>query len=361
MGITMERLLESERAGRMIVSLKPPQKGGEWRADVGKGDGAVLAAARWADRYGAKVLVRLSPDAPDDPICRVLAEPLRRLGCIYADTTGGKRSETPFRHDPDAAWSMPVAGVGRLFVRPASDAEAVLSVEETRETDRRSIEGFALPGLCLMENAAVGAAMAIFDLLGDGGWRTLVVAGGGNNAGDGLAVARGLVDRGMAVTAALLKDPSRLSPDAAENFRLLRARPECRIVDMSASTEALADELKRSDVVVDALLGTGFSGALSGPLMAVVEAVNRAGKTVVAMDLPSGMSGNDGVIGPAMRATRTITFGNLKPGLLGAGARDLTGDVFVAEIGAPGPVLNLEAFLHLREFLPKSTNCGNRP
>jgi NAD(P)H-hydrate epimerase len=233
---------------------------------------------------------------------------------------------------------MPLTGNGALFVRPAGADDATLTVEETREIDRRSIEDYALPGLCLMENAAVGAVMATCDLMGEGDWHAVIAAGGGNNAGDGLAAARGLAALGKRVTVLLLKDPGRLSPDAAANYRLLGDPPaHAAVVDAHASPAVLEQALADCDVVVDALLGTGFSGELAGPLLRAVEMINASSAPAVALDLPSGMSGNEGVIGPAVKAVRTVAFGNRKPGLLAGESIPLTGNVFIAEIGAPGP------------------------
>lgn len=339
MNCRLDALLAAERLGRLLIRNDPPRKGEDWKVDVMPHEGAWLAGARWADRYGANVRAHLSDSARSDPVCAVLAEPLRRLGLLSPGPLGSAAKHPAVEH-PESVWSMSLSGHGALFARRAGETtDPVLSVEQTREIDRKAIEEYALPGVCLMENAAIGAAMVVLDLMKGADWKTLVAAGGGNNAGDGLAVARGLALLGKKVAVAMLKNPERLSPDAAANYGMLRNAPACAIIDAHSSPAGFQEALGACDLVIDALLGTGFSGELAGGMLEAAESINRSGKIVVSLDLPSGMSGNLGIIGPAVKAARTVAFGNLKPGLLAAGSRRLTGDLYIAEIGAPGAAL----------------------
>ncbi len=209
----------------------------------------------------------------------------------------------------------------------------VLGSRDMRAADRAAIRS-GVAGITLMENAA--AALAA-DLLA--AWprarRAAVVCGPGNNGGDGLAAARLLSDEGVGVSVFTLQDPERYHGDAAENAARARA---CGLALLSlavrASWRELSAALAESDVVVDALFGTGLSRALTGAAARAVRAVNASGRPVIAADLPSGLSADDPrLLGPAVRAQRTVAFAAAKVCHVLAPARDLCGRVVVRDIG----------------------------
>ncbi|MEI2387992.1 NAD(P)H-hydrate dehydratase [Breoghania sp. JC706] len=219
--------------------------------------------------------------------------------------------------------------------------QQVLSVAEMGEADRRTIAG-GVPGIDLMEAAGRGVADAVAARQ-PLGRRIVVLAGPGNNGGDGFVAARILRRRGYPVTVALLADPARLKGDARLAFDAMvpegggGVRPEI----VTAAPE-LPD---RADVVIDALFGAGLDRPLEGTAGALVEAVNarRADNPemfVVAVDLPSGVSGDSGaVLGVAVRADVTVTFCRRKPGHLLYPGRGLCGPVRVIDIGIPDKVV----------------------
>ncbi|MBZ0171458.1 MAG: NAD(P)H-hydrate epimerase, partial [Phycisphaerales bacterium] len=201
----------------------------------------------------------------------------------------------------------------------------VLSRDELRSLDRIAVEEMGVPSILLMENAAMGAAGCIarmLDVLAPGA--VAVLAGTGNNGGDGFAVARHLHILGHAVRVLLVGDEDRLTPDSATNRSALRA---CGVgigvistTDEQVAYEQLLDWLNTHTppLIVDGLLGTGLSRGVVGPLLGAIRAINRARSSgpaacVVALDLPSGLDADTGrALGDAVRADVTLTFAALK-------------------------------------------------
>jgi hydroxyethylthiazole kinase-like uncharacterized protein yjeF len=205
---------------------------------------------------------------------------------------------------------------------------ALLTTAEMTRADRLAVEA-GTPGIELMDRAgfAVADAVAARQRLGS---RVLVVAGPGNNGGDGFIAAQVLRERGYPVRLMLLGDRDRLTGDAAEAARRYRGPIE------PADPAAVAD----CEVVVDALFGAGLARPLEGTAAALVAAMNGCGARVLAVDLPSGVSGDSGhVLGTAVRASETVTFFRRKPGHLLEPGRTLCGRVRVVDIGIAAAVL----------------------
>ena len=159
-----------------------------------------------------------------------------------------------------------------------------------------------------------------------------VLCGPGNNGGDGFVAARHLVERGYAVRLGFNGDPSRLPQDAAAMAKLWAGAVEPLHRDLMAKAE----------VVVDALFGAGLARPIEGDLAGLIEAVNRSGLPVIAVDVPSGVDGTTGAVkGVAIEAAATVTFFRLKPGHLLLPGRDLCGETRIADIGIPDSVLEI--------------------
>jgi NAD(P)H-hydrate epimerase len=208
--------------------------------------------------------------------------------------------------------------------------------------DRLASERDGVPVGVLMENAGRSVAQAVWDLMRGRSSRVLVLCGQGNNGGDGLVAARHLLNRGVPVDTVLVGRPEKLSLEARTNWDLVQrlSGSVSHIVDVS-SLSALADRIRQAEVVVDALLGIGVRGELREPLRSVIAAVNRAGRPVVAVDLPSGLDADTGMPhGEAIRACRTVTLGAVKRGLAVGAGPEVAGEVWVGEVGWP---LNMEA------------------
>jgi len=215
----------------------------------------------------------------------------------------------------------------------------VLDCREMRAADRSAIAG-GTPSLELMENAATALAEEITGAYS--GWRRVLVAcGPGNNGGDGLAAARLLAQRGLAVSIFTLSDPACYRGDAAGNAARARATGlELKPLIGPGARAAFARELSAADGVVDALFGTGLSRGLSGPAAQAVSTINSAGRPVVAADLPSGLSGDSGeLLGPCVVATRTVAFAAPKRCHVLFPARGRCGRVVVRDIGISQEIL----------------------
>lgn len=205
---------------------------------------------------------------------------------------------------------------------PASTELALLDVAGMALADQTAMAA-GTPGHMLMERAGQAVAEAV-DRRAPSGARILVLCGPGNNGGDGFVAARLLQERGRRVTLALAGERSRLTGDAAIMARL-----------WAGSVEPI-DGLQPldHDLIVDALFGAGLSRPLEGGVAALVAAVNASGRPVVAVDVPSGLSGDTGRgEGEVIRATETVTFFRLKPGHLLQPGRSLCGVVTLADIG----------------------------
>jgi NAD(P)H-hydrate epimerase len=213
----------------------------------------------------------------------------------------------------------------------------IATAEEMRAIDAAAIGEYGIPGLLLMENAGLRVVEVVRELAAPDA-RIVVLAGRGNNGGDGLVVARHLVNADADVRVMLLCAGSDLTGEAATNFALAK-RMGVPIVE-SASSRALNAAAESADILVDAILGTGAAGRVRGAAQAATRAAQRCRGRVVAVDIPSGVSANDGaLLGDAVRADATVTFGLPKIGLYTYPGRSRCGEIRVVDIGLPAALL----------------------
>lgn len=217
--------------------------------------------------------------------------------------------------------------------------------EEMRELDRRAIEEYGVPGVVLMENAGRGAAQIALEMLGDPIARLAVIfCGKGNNGGDGFVIARHLHNAGVGVRLVLAFDPEAVDSrtDAGVNLRIAEHMGLKFIrADESDGLLSAAGLAKEADLLIDALMGTGLSGEVRDPYLALIRLINAEDKPVLAVDIPSGLDANTGrVLRAAVRATRTATFAGPKVGFTLADGPAHTGQVNVVDIGMPRELLD---------------------
>ncbi len=353
-------LLLAERFGRAIVGITMPSPQQSWRLSCGpdRYGAALLAAARWADRYGAQVSICLSDAIFDNPDATILAKTCQKLGLIETKMQPAPSSLeivdgeeiTKYAALPEfpCIWDLPLDNeASRFFARLADAADPVLSCAESRDIDQKTMLDYSLPGLCLMENAGVGATMIAVDMLKKtpNSGTICVVCGGGNNAGDGFVVARGLHLLGYDVVVVTLKDPAALAGDAAVNYAYLTRMPRMRKYDLSAQPQNIRHHLDNCILVVDALLGTGFTGAVADKYRTAIDILNVSGIQILSLDIPSGLSGDTGLADQStVRAARTAAFAAVKKGLLVEAGPEKCGLIYTVEIGAPRPVLSRSAW-----------------
>jgi len=201
--------------------------------------------------------------------------------------------------------------------------------EQMRSLDRHAIEDAGIPGYTLMTRAATAAWTALQARWPDAR-QLLVLCGGGNNGGDGLVLARLAHKAGCQVRVLQPGEPDRSAGDAATAHADWLAAGG-KIEPLTADTRITAD------VIVDALLGTGFAGALAGQWCEVVDAANAARVPIVALDIPSGLLADSGhVEGSVIRADLTVTFIGRKPGLYTGEGPACCGEIVFDDLGVPG-------------------------
>jgi NAD(P)H-hydrate epimerase len=222
-----------------------------------------------------------------------------------------------------------------------------------RRVDERAIRELGIPGTTLMENAGRGAAEAIvaaLDELGvpERGAHVVIVCGKGGNGGDGFVVARWLKQAHLRPSVFLLAPPHEITGDAAVKYREMRGAGLRATVVESDTPLALA--LAESDLVVDALLGTGARGAPAPLTARAISRMNASGRPIVALDVPSGLPADGGPpAATAIRAALTPTFGGLKRGLVAGPGVALAGRVVVVPIGVPEAEVARDATTFLLE------------
>lgn len=213
----------------------------------------------------------------------------------------------------------------------------VVTAEEMRAIDKRAVSELGIPSLVLMENAGVAVVRELEQEFGGlEGKRCLILVGRGNNGGDGLVIARHLLNRHVKVKVFLIAEERELSQDCRFNLEIFR-RLEGEIHSLSEPVlSKLKINLALNDLVIDALVGTGFSSEQKGVLPEVIEIVNNCRTPVVSVDVPSGVDPTTGAVqGDAVRATLTVALGFLKTGLLLYPGREHCGKLRVVDIGIP--------------------------
>lgn len=220
----------------------------------------------------------------------------------------------------------------------------VLTSEQMRNIDRRAIEELGIPGIVLMENAALAVVDAIVERF-PAAERIAIFCGTGNNGGDGLAVARHLLGRGLDPHVYLIGDTSRIAGDALANLESAN-----RIgvpIDTIASVEELQRAMSaagRSDLVLDAIFGTGLTRPAEGLHADAIVAMGALEAPLVAVDIPSGLDASSAArIGPVADAALTVTFAAPKIAHVFAPAAEACGEVIVADIGIPQNAIDAEA------------------
>ncbi|HEY6078270.1 MAG TPA: NAD(P)H-hydrate dehydratase [Polyangiaceae bacterium] len=214
----------------------------------------------------------------------------------------------------------------------------VLSAQQMRDFDRRASEVLGVPSLSLMETAGRGAAGVILGWLADGGVSgpCVVVAGAGNNGGDGFVVARRLLEADLAVQTVLAVPAEKLKGDALANYRELLAVGGSVVELVDGDVAPLTSALAEAGLVIDALFGTGLDREVTGFFARVIEMINEAPGRRLALDLPSGLHADTGrVLGVAVQAECTVTFAHPKLGLCTPRGSAHAGRVEVRDIGVP--------------------------
>jgi NAD(P)H-hydrate epimerase len=237
----------------------------------------------------------------------------------------------------------------------------VVTANEMREIDRKTIERIGIPGSVLMERAGVAVAARIKEIFDRK--KVIVLAGGGNNGGDGIVCARELFNSGWNVKALLFIKQDRLSPDCLLQFRIAKQMG----VPIEFRTDISEKDLHGA-IVVDAMLGTGLSKDIEGVMAKAVTFLNNSGLSVVSVDIPTGISSDTGqIMGVAVKAGYTVTFGLPKRGHLLYPGAGYAGKLFIENIGFPEDLLtsdNLKVDLlekrYVLSLIPERPNYSHK-
>lgn len=233
----------------------------------------------------------------------------------------------------------------------------IVTTEQMQQMDKNTIETFGIPGRVLMENAGRGALEMLSDHFDLEGVRVAVVAGRGNNGGDGFVMGRYLMEMGVSVSFFLLSTRDRIQGDARANMDLvldlLAEHSLSQFIEIpdQEALEAAAEILLDHDLFVDAIFGTGLNSDVRGIYRDVIERINDSGKAVFSVDIPSGINADTGAVcGVAIQADATATFAFVKAGHILYPGNFHTGDLEVIDIGIPGHIAKAQS-PHI--FLPE--------
>ena len=213
----------------------------------------------------------------------------------------------------------------------------IVTAAQMQALDRRTIDEARVPGTTLMERAGAGIVACLERRYGAlRGKSITVVCGKGNNGGDGFVVAHLLHRKKAKVRVVALAPMAELSRDAATMARRMTRAAGSSAIRAFASKANLHAQLATSDLVIDALLGTGLASAVTGRYGDAIDGLNESGRPVIAVDLPSGLHADTGaVLGRAVRAELTVTFGLPKLGLYQQHGIDCAGQIEIVDIGIP--------------------------
>ncbi len=218
----------------------------------------------------------------------------------------------------------------------------IVTAEEMRHIDQETINKIGIPGIVLMENAGLGVVNAIERNYDTSSIKKIsIFAGKGNNGGDGLVIARHLKNRGYNIKVYLLSSPDKFQGDALINLTIAQ--------NMGLNIETILSEndleyhktdIAGSDLLIDAIFGTGLTGAVKGIPAKVINFLNYTELPIVAVDLPSGLCSDTGrVEGECIKADLTVTMGLPKRGLLLYPGASLVGELEIVDIGIPSSVI----------------------
>ncbi|MCR5833073.1 MAG: NAD(P)H-hydrate dehydratase [Selenomonadaceae bacterium] len=221
----------------------------------------------------------------------------------------------------------------------------VALTNQMRDIDESAITEYGLPEMSLMESAGHRVAEAVKDLLGNVDKKSIcVLAGSGNNGGDALVAARYLANAGARVKIFLGGDKTHHTESLNAQLKILRAMSiESQQLESDRAWERLQVTLRFSELIVDGIIGTGFSGKLRPGALRLIRLVNAAKKSVVSIDIPSGVNSETGEVGEiAINADCTVALGLPKVGHYICPGASYVGKLLIDDIGLPADLLTDE-------------------
>ena len=213
-----------------------------------------------------------------------------------------------------------------------------MSRDQVRSFDDWAINTALLPGVVLMENAGRSCAELIEQKLTKiNGNAVCIFCGTGNNGGDGFVIARHLKNADIETVTVICGDPAKIKGEALINYKIAK-KIGLKIEHLNPGDDNLEQKVKSlacgGDIIVDALFGTGLAGTLRNGYDTLVNAINNLDRTIIAVDIPSGLNCDTGLAqGPTIKAEATVTFVAAKKGFINPKAEEYTGQIYIASIG----------------------------
>ncbi len=246
----------------------------------------------------------------------------------------------------------------------------VVTAGEMKALDAAAMEEYGIAGLVLMENAGRQVVEVVREVLGEVRDRVVMVfIGKGNNGGDGLVAARHLTNLGAEVKVLALDDIANITGNAAVNLAIWQKMGQkIYSVQHGDGINIVRLLLMNTDLIMDAVYGTGFRGKVPEKAGRIIEVLNGSGKPIIAVDIPSGLDADSGKVrGPCIQAVRTVTFGLPKLGLILEPGVDYTGRLHIADISIPAHLVEKSApprYLItdelVREWLPQRPSGAHK-
>ncbi len=234
----------------------------------------------------------------------------------------------------------------------------IAKVDEIRELDKNAINNLLIKDEILMENAGEAAYFVILNKIGIKDKRFLIFCGSGNNGGDGLVVARKIHSMKGNVKIYIFGNPESYTRAAKINYEIIKKlKIPVILIEQVDKFKSLKMELAHCNVIIDAIFGTGLTRDISGLFYKTIQLINNSNKTVISLDIPSGISGNNSnIMSTAVKADYTITFGLPKLGNLLYPGFEYCGKLFVTHISFPE---DLYKNLNIEVNIPAELNKRN--
>ncbi len=232
--------------------------------------------------------------------------------------------------------------------------------KQMRQLDNEAIKTYGIPDIVLMENAGIGTVQAIMESYGELDGRTVLIAAGqGNNGGDGLVIARHILQRGGLPFIFLLADPKKLKGSAAVNLQIVKnLKIPIYTISSDEGIQSLQNFLPQCDLIIDAIFGLGLKRAVKDHWADAIDLINQTPVPVVSVDISSGLDSDTGLPrGACVNASLTVTFGLAKPGHFTGCGPAMTGALAVVDISIP-PVVIEEAALQTEVLENHSVSCA---
>ncbi|MDF2548719.1 MAG: NAD(P)H-hydrate dehydratase [Anaerosolibacter sp.] len=230
---------------------------------------------------------------------------------------------------------------------------------QMKRLDQKALEEYRIPGIILMEQAGMAVADEVLkEIQRQENNKVMIICGLGNNGGDGFVTARHLFQRGIAVKVRIIGDVARVTGDTKTNYDILRKlKLDIKMLLDLQDIEKLSEEMAHCSIIVDAICGTGLNRDMGGLWKELIHVINRSGKYILSVDIPSGVSAGTGnILGNAVRANKTVVLQLPKVGNINYPGAEYSQTMVIKDIGIPREIIeqdNLNISLITQEMIKR--------